>query len=79
MVIWSEIEFNNLKTQLSECEYELRKSNWNNDTLIFCYECEDTKDITFTQGKHGCWSFNDHGDYINAISVLEDLNCKITK
>lgn len=65
-------------TKLEECKYELRKSNWNNDTLNFCYECEDTKDIKFTSGIKGCWGFNSHGDYINAINVLKDLNCKVT-
>ena len=56
------------ETQLEECKYNLRQFNWNNDTLDFCYECEDTK---------GCWGFNDHGDYVNAINVLKDLNCEV--
>ncbi len=67
----------NLQEENQALKIELRKANWNNETLFIEYKCQDTKDIKFTKGQQGFWEFNDHGDYMNAKYVLNKLGCEV--
>ncbi len=73
------LKLKNLQEENQALQIELRKANWNNDTLLIHYKCGDFEDIKFTKAQEGFWTFNDHGDFMNAKSVLQGLGCEVTE